>query len=583
MKRMKKLLAMFLILCIILSQESIVAMASEVGTVATENTIKTVCTGTLGDNNGFKWTYDPITNTLTVTGKDSGLEGKQAEYSRESLFSKLTYNGVDVEFKKIVFYECTFKGSLAGMLAGMDELTSIRFIDCDTSEVTDMSDMFMSCYGLTSLDVSCFDTSSVTNMSGMFFECSYYLESIELGDFDTSKVTDMSSMFAGCWADDIDVSNFDTSKVTDMSSMFFECGADDIDVSNFDTSKVTDMSEMFCQTGITSIDVSNFDTSKVTDMGGMFGGCGSLKFVDVSSFDTSKVTNMHAMFMLCDSLKSVDLSSFNTSRVKDFGAMFAFCYNLVKVNVSHLDTSKANDIKEMFWDCKKLKSLDLSNWNLSKVNSDGCQNFLTGCKSLEVLYSPKCIKKGLSIKLPVKLYDSNNKAVTQITSKQVKKVFTKKGVYSITYKLNGGKNSSKNPLSYKKTTSTIILKNPTRKGYTFKGWYRDSKYKKKITQIKKGSTGSLVLYAKWSPNTYTIKFKGNGATSGKMSSLTKCKYGTTYKLSANKFKRKGYTFVGWSTKANGKGKIYKNKASVKNLTSAKGKTVVLYAQWRKNK
>jgi uncharacterized repeat protein (TIGR02543 family) len=80
--------------------------------------------------------------------------------------------------------------------------------------------------------------------------------------------------------------------------------------------------------------------------------------------------------------------------------------------------------------------------------------------------------------------------------------------------------------------------------------------------------------------TYKIKYDGNGATSGSMSAKT-CKYGKTYKLAANKYKKKGYTFAGWNTKKNGKGKTYKNKASIKNLASKSGKTITLYAQWKK--
>ena len=75
----------------------------------------------------------------------------------------------------------------------------------------------------------------------------------------------------------------------------------------------------------------------------------------------------------------------------------------------------------------------------------------------------------------------------------------KVNTYKITYKLNRGKNHSKNPSSYKVTTSTITLKNPTRKGYTFKGWYTSSSFKSstKVTKITKGSTGNKILYAKW--------------------------------------------------------------------------------------
>ena len=153
--------------------------------------------------------------------------------------------------------------------------------------------------------------------------------------------------------------------------------------------------------------------------------------------------------------------------------------------------------------------------------------------------------------------------------------------YSITYKLNKGKNNKSNPSSYTKKTATIKLKNATRKGYTFKGWYSDKKYKNKVTQIKKGSTGNVTLYAKWTANQYTIKFNGNGATSGSMKAVKNCKYNKTYTLKKNSFKRKGYTFAGWNTKKDGSGKNYKNKAEVRNLTSKSGGTVTLYAQWKK--
>ncbi|MDE6024678.1 MAG: InlB B-repeat-containing protein [Lachnospiraceae bacterium] len=152
--------------------------------------------------------------------------------------------------------------------------------------------------------------------------------------------------------------------------------------------------------------------------------------------------------------------------------------------------------------------------------------------------------------------------------------------YTVKYYLRGGKNNSKNPKSYYVTTATRTLKKPTRTGYTFVGWYSDAKYTKKVKSIKKGSTGNKKLYAKWRPNKYKIVFKGNGATSGKMTSLLSRKYGTVYRLPANKFVRDGYTFIGWSLKPRAK-KIYKNKAKIKNLSAKSGGTVTLYARWKK--
>lgn len=80
-------------------------------------------------------------------------------------------------------------------------------------------------------------------------------------------------------------------------------------------------------------------------------------------------------------------------------------------------------------------------------------------------------------------------------------------------------------------------------------------------------------------NIYTIEFVANGAKSGKMSRLC-CGIDRKTKLPANQFKRQGYKFTGWSTKKNGGGKIYKDKASIKNL-AGKNKTIKLYAQWKK--
>ena len=67
--------------------------------------------------------------------------------------------------------------------------------------------------------------------------------------------------------------------------------------------------------------------------------------------------------------------------------------------------------------------------------------------------------------------------------------------YNIVYKLDKGKNNSKNPDSY--YNQKITLKNPSRKGYEFKGWYTDSKFKNKITTISKNSKKNYTLYAKW--------------------------------------------------------------------------------------
>ena len=67
--------------------------------------------------------------------------------------------------------------------------------------------------------------------------------------------------------------------------------------------------------------------------------------------------------------------------------------------------------------------------------------------------------------------------------------------YKITYKLNKGKNNASNPSTY--YGKKVTLKNTSRKGYAFAGWYTDAKFKKKITSISSSAKSDYILYAKW--------------------------------------------------------------------------------------
>ncbi|MCR5251259.1 MAG: leucine-rich repeat protein [Lachnospiraceae bacterium] len=69
-------------------------------------------------------------------------------------------------------------------------------------------------------------------------------------------------------------------------------------------------------------------------------------------------------------------------------------------------------------------------------------------------------------------------------------------VYTISYELNGG-SANPNPKTYTVSTNTIELKAARQKGFAFAGWFTDADFKTQIEKIEKGSTGDLVLYAKW--------------------------------------------------------------------------------------
>ena len=116
-----------------------------------------------------------------------------------------------------------------------------------------------------------------------------------------------------------------------------------------------------------------------------------------------------------------------------------------------------------------------------------------------------------------------------------------------------------------------------RTGYKFLGWYTAASGG---TQVSSSTTinAATTVHAQWSPITYTIKYDGNGATSGSTASSTHT-YNSAKVLTTNGFKRIGYEFLGWATSKTG-GVAYVDKQSVTNLANTQGAVDTLYAVWK---
>ncbi|MBP7222207.1 MAG: InlB B-repeat-containing protein [Sedimentibacter sp.] len=143
--------------------------------------------------------------------------------------------------------------------------------------------------------------------------------------------------------------------------------------------------------------------------------------------------------------------------------------------------------------------------------------------------------------------------------------------YAIVYNLNGGTNSGSNPATYTYGVG-VTLSSPTRTGYAFGGWYRESTFTTAITAISTTSTGTVTLYAKWTANTYAITYNLNGGTNSGSNPATYT-YGVGVTLSSPT--RTGYTFGGW----------YKESTfntAVAAISATSTGTVTLYAKWTAN-
>ncbi len=298
------------------------------------------------------------------------------------------------------------------MFAYFTNLTEIDFGGClDTSNVTNMRNMFYECGSLTELDLSGFDTSKVTNMRSMFSSCSS-LSKLDLSGFDSSNVRDMKNMFYGCdslkslictdskilaeyfapassLSSDANVmakmssasgdsyfwgqTKYKRSDVKAITFRTFQNVEKNIPITAWDVSAAGDRSVV---AWMVSGDLHVAATGKILpnpNASYMFAHFANLEEIDFGDcFDTSNVTNMSAMFYDCRDLTSLDLSSFDTSNVTNMSDMLHDCRSLTSLNLSGFDTSSVTEMRSMFHGCSSLTSLSLDGFDTANVTDMSC-------------------------------------------------------------------------------------------------------------------------------------------------------------------------------------------------------------------
>ena len=151
------------------------------------------------------------------------------------------------------------------------------------------------------------NTSNVTNMENMFAGASKLKEG-NFSDWDTSKVTTMRAMFHRTTALESPVNFRDASNVEDMAFMFWNSKVPSVSIGN--AGKVKDMNRMFEGALVEKVEIGN--TSSVTNMENMFTNATKLKEGNFSDWDTSKVKNLSSMFYGASQFNQ-DLSNWNLS------------------------------------------------------------------------------------------------------------------------------------------------------------------------------------------------------------------------------------------------------------------------------
>ncbi len=408
--------------------------------------------------NGSTLTFYYDTNKATRTGTVYGIYDKRTDDtsipawagSRLDKNERTTKVVFDSSFKKYrpTTTSCWF--CICKTLATIEGIENLY-----TEEVTDMSNMFMGCSALTSIDVTKFNTAKVTDMSGMFSACSA-LSTIYCNDnWKSDVVKESRGMFIGSrnlkgfatydeTRTDVSMANpssgyftrkpvayvvengstltfyYDAKKETRTGTGITIYGIDEkrtdkpdipawagtfknenvrttkaVFDSSFKDYRPTTTAYWFdsCTKLETIEGMENLNTEEVTDMSDMFDGCESLTSLDVSKFNTAKVTDMFNMFFYCLSLTSLDVSKFNTANVTDMSYMFCYCTSLTALDLSSFNTANVTHMHSMFDGCKSLASLDVSNFNTGNVTD--MEWMFNNCSALTTIYCNDDWTKGV--------------------------------------------------------------------------------------------------------------------------------------------------------------------------------------------
>ncbi|MBO5480605.1 MAG: InlB B-repeat-containing protein, partial [Clostridia bacterium] len=143
------------------------------------------------------------------------------------------------------------------------------------------------------------------------------------------------------------------------------------------------------------------------------------------------------------------------------------------------------------------------------------------------------------------------------------------GVMSnITYEADGATHS--NPSTYVEGT-LLPLTDASKDGYTFDGWYTDSEFKNKVTEISVDTTGDITIYAKFNRiyQTFNITYELDGGEHSNPATYTE---GTGLVLADAT--KEGYNFVGWYTD-----NVYTVK--VTEISATQTGDITLYAKFAK--
>lgn len=306
----------------------------------------------------------------------------------------------------------------------------------------------------------------------------------------------------------------------------------------------------------------------------------------LTSLNLSGCGKLTALFARNNLLPSLELSDCSSLEYVE----------LVDNRLTHIDLSSLSNLHFIHLTDNRLTSLDLSH-NLKLQNG----GFMAEYNQLTSVTLPNL--SGLTVPLENFSQQNPQPGYSQVAwyldpqgSAPASDSLTAEGQtlyskpianqYTIYFSANGG-SGSMSPLSAQWDSAVKLTPNGfSRPGYTFSHWstqpQKDATTYQNEQEVEnlageKNNGERVTLYARWTPNQYTVVLNANGGTGDDVS--LEATYGQSLTLTANAFEKDDKEFAGWSLTSNGPVR-YPDNAQVQDLTTQSGGSVTLYAVWR---
>ena len=330
---------------------------------------------------------DPVTSKICTRVNDKPI------VSMSGAFSGSNTSSIDLSS-----FDTSNVVDMSGMFINMPNITNLDLITFDTRKVTNMASMFSNIPNIENIDLHTFETPSLTTMANMFNN-SQKIKKIDLSNFNTSNVTSMDALVGNTLVEELNLSNWDFSKYNKISLMMnlFAGNNQSLKKLNMNNTKFGDImtSAFYNLVNLEEISIENIDTSNVTNMDGLFNGLGKIKELDLSSWNTNKLVSLESAFVNMASLEKINFTGwkFNNCHGEYFKYIFSGDTNikemnfenatfkgslasafyqmssLERLNFKNANTEEVNNMYYMFRECENITELDLSSFNTKNVTS----------------------------------------------------------------------------------------------------------------------------------------------------------------------------------------------------------------------